>query len=227
MEKRVMKPEMISAALGGMMALVCGSAAMAGQVNSANMTSFTTGTAALAAEVNGNFSEVTTQVNDNDSRIASLEAQMNALLGTGITAASMNGAYKYIIVSAGGQANTTGYVANTFGRAKGDLTFNGDGTCSVAETSFNEFEQLTVADSVDGIISSMTEDTALAPLSSCTYVITAGGKLTVNYPDGSSDIVHMNPGLQMGAGSSKETGTASNGATIKSAEFVVIVKKSQ
>lgn len=53
-----------------------------------DLTSFTAGTPARAAEVNGNFSEVADSVNDNDARIAeledriaTLEAQLGNLLG--------------------------------------------------------------------------------------------------------------------------------------------------
>lgn len=43
---------------------------------------FTSNTAALASEVNANFSAVSTQVNDNDSRIATLEATIATLQST-------------------------------------------------------------------------------------------------------------------------------------------------
>lgn len=57
------------AMLAGALALVSGNVVLAGQVTGANITIFTPGGSAVANEVNGNFSELTTQINDNDARI--------------------------------------------------------------------------------------------------------------------------------------------------------------
>jgi len=58
----------LSIAIGGVM-LLAGHTVMAGTVNDGNMTTFSSGTAAVASQVSGNFSEQTTQINDNDARI--------------------------------------------------------------------------------------------------------------------------------------------------------------
>lgn len=53
-------------------------AAYAGQVNNAYMTSFTAGTPAVASEVNQNFDELTQQINENDSRISTNNGNITA-----------------------------------------------------------------------------------------------------------------------------------------------------
>jgi len=50
---------------------------MSGQVGSIN--SFSSGTVAVAADVNANFTEQTSQINDNDSRVVALEAALASL----------------------------------------------------------------------------------------------------------------------------------------------------
>lgn len=59
-------------AAAGLIALY-GGMAMAGQVGTMN--TFTAGNPAVAADVNANFSEHTTQINDNDTRISAIENQ--------------------------------------------------------------------------------------------------------------------------------------------------------
>ncbi len=59
-------------AAAGLIALY-GGVAMAGQVGT--MTTFTAGSPAVAADVNANFSEHTTQINDNATRITAIENQ--------------------------------------------------------------------------------------------------------------------------------------------------------
>jgi hypothetical protein len=52
------------------MTIVFGATVQAAGVNSANMTTFSSDTTALASEVNDNFAEHTTQINDNDARVS-------------------------------------------------------------------------------------------------------------------------------------------------------------
>lgn len=61
-------------AAAGLIALY-GGVAVAAQVGTLN--SFTAGSPAVAADVNANFTTVTNAVNDNDSRLATLEAKVN------------------------------------------------------------------------------------------------------------------------------------------------------
>lgn len=91
--------------------------AYAGSVTVPN--TFSSGTPAVAAEVNANFSAVASEVNDNDGRIttnagaiatntsdiAALDARIAALEGSGgLTVASINGTYKIFSLD-----NGTGY----------------------------------------------------------------------------------------------------------------------
>jgi len=57
----------------GVIALTMPLTALAGQVDSAKITTFTANTPAKAAEVNANFAEQTKQINDNQARIGALE----------------------------------------------------------------------------------------------------------------------------------------------------------
>jgi len=61
----------------GLLAVLAGDVARAGSVT--GLTTFTAGTPAKAAEVNANFTAVKTAVDNNDSRIAALEASVAAL----------------------------------------------------------------------------------------------------------------------------------------------------
>lgn len=54
----------------------------AGEVNPDNMTTFSAGTTAVASEVNGNFAEQTSQIDDNHERIAQLEQTIVGLQNT-------------------------------------------------------------------------------------------------------------------------------------------------
>lgn len=76
------------ALMAGALALVSSNVALAGQVSGANMTTFSAGGAAVAAEVNGNFTELTTQINDNNSRITT----NNASISTNATSIANNDA---------------------------------------------------------------------------------------------------------------------------------------
>ena len=196
----------LATSIAGVFVLCSSSLVNAGSVNDVNMTSFTPATAAVAAEVNGNFNELKTQVNDNDGRLAVMEAQIAALTGASITTASMNGEYKFVSLSTGGQGDTSNYALSTFGREKGDITFDGNGTCSGAATDSNWIEVLTDLDATAGTFglltldSTMTEDTLLEPQEACTYTITAAGKLSITWAFGGTDVFHMSPGLHFGAG---------------------------
>jgi len=63
---------------------------VAGQVNSANITSFSANTPAVATEVNGNFSELTTQINDNDTNIAEKQQRVTGNCATGSSISEIN-----------------------------------------------------------------------------------------------------------------------------------------
>lgn len=69
--------------------LMAGTGALADTVNPANMTTFSAGTPAVAAEVNANFDEQTTQINDNSSRIDALSAGQTSYV-SGLIADSSN-----------------------------------------------------------------------------------------------------------------------------------------
>jgi len=62
--------QLITATAGAL--IICGNSAMAGTVGSMN--SFTSGTAAVAADVNANFTEHTTQINDNATQLSSMQS---------------------------------------------------------------------------------------------------------------------------------------------------------
>jgi hypothetical protein len=66
-----MNVKKLIAATAGVL-LIYGNSAMAGTVGT--MTTFSSGTAALASEVNANFTEHTTQINDNAAQITTMES---------------------------------------------------------------------------------------------------------------------------------------------------------
>ena len=221
----------LATSIAGVFVLCSSSLVSAGSVNDVNMTSFAPATAAVAAEVNGNFNELKTQVNDNDGRLVALEAQIAALTGGSITAASMNGVYKFVSISSGGQGNSSNYALSTVGREKGDISFDGNGSCTSVATASNWIEIHTDLDASAGTFglltmdSTMTEDTQLEPQEACTYTITAAGELSVTYALGGTDIFHMSPGLNFGAGAFRDTEPVGGGATAVDAILAVLVKK--
>lgn len=72
--------------LFGLIAAVtmCGMA-NAGEVDTASVTTFSSGTPAVASEVNGNFDALITAINDNAARIAALETLDNSVAGSTYT----------------------------------------------------------------------------------------------------------------------------------------------
>jgi len=75
-----MRLRKIAARISQFVILVAGSTLVthAGPID--NLTTFTAGTPAVAADVNGNFNAVEVAVDDNDARIAALETQNSALV---------------------------------------------------------------------------------------------------------------------------------------------------
>lgn len=69
-----MNKKVLAITVANLSAAMGAGSALAGSVNTANITTFQPGSPAVAAEVNGNFTELATQVDDNDARITALES---------------------------------------------------------------------------------------------------------------------------------------------------------
>ncbi len=199
--------------LGATIVLLSTSATLAGTVNNENVTTFAGGSPALAEEVNGNFSELTTQVNDNDERvvlledvltvqvdsnedrIAALEAQIEALTGASITVAGVNGtydAYTTVTASLGGPVGvgTGNFISTTLATEAAQITFDGNGNCSFTASEITNFTITSVTEVVpnpplndEWIVSSTGETEIESDPSDCTYTVSASALLTLTYLD--------------------------------------------
>lgn len=124
---------MKKALLIGLTAAICSPAALASDVDSGNVTTFTSGSAAQASEVNANFAALITAINDNNDRIADLEAANGDV--TALSDVVSGSTYQLffsggiIELDEGGGGNLEHFGGNTV------LVFNSDG--SLGET-FNE-----------------------------------------------------------------------------------------
>ena len=96
---RPISPKIAIGLLIGIFAAV----AIGGQVNPSNVTTFVNGTTADADQVNANFAELTTQINDNDTRITALEGggTDTHYIGVGIQAPQLGQVFGY-----GGQSGS-------------------------------------------------------------------------------------------------------------------------
>ena len=103
--------------------------ASAGQVNSLNMTTFSSGTPAIAAEVNDNFSELTSQINDNDENISGKQERVTGNCTAG-------GTIK--------QINADGSVTCSSG-----VSFSAVLSADLTTTDFNEVQLIDFAESHD------------------------------------------------------------------------------
>jgi len=74
--------------LTGMLAVA--TSASAGEVNPSNMTTFSANTPAVAAQVNGNFTEQTTQINDNNTRILANQKRVTGTCPSGQSMSQIN-----------------------------------------------------------------------------------------------------------------------------------------
>ena len=116
--------------------IVFGTTVQAAGVNSANMTTFSSDTTAVASEVNANFAEQTTQINDNDVRVTgnatAIGTKQNRVTGTcpagqSIRAINANGTTVTCEVDTVGTGDITGVTAGTGltgGGTSGTVTLN-------------------------------------------------------------------------------------------------------
>ncbi len=127
---------------------------VAGSVDTGNIKTFVDGQPALAGEVNGNFQELITQIDDNDGRITNIEGFAGSILTTGTSDVAVDcdidggGALQSAIDVASNHTSTLNITANgacdgpinisnraqVFISGGGTTTITGDGTSG---TTFN------------------------------------------------------------------------------------------
>ena len=217
------KQAALSLAMSGMMA----GAAPAAELTIP--TTFAAGDPALAADMNANFAAVKTSVDDNNSRIAQLEAMVASHLGVNITNASLSGTYTTLSLETGVQGGADNYAASTVGRWEGNLTFDGVGGFQIVDVAGGETEQTMLANSDlvnTGVYfkSTQSSDSTLESASG-SYSITPSGALTLTFPDGTTEIMHMTPDMSVGSGNNLYTETLSGGETRKNATLYIIIKQ--
>lgn len=209
--------------------VLCGGVAQAGQVGVMN--TFSSGSPAVAADVNANFDAQTTAINDNDTRIAALEAALANLTGDQCATGSVSGQYKVVTQETMLSNNETlwdpadptigniGFNGARLMVSKGDLTINSDNTFTFVETHLDEVEVYTGSAPVSWFT---TVDST--PVTG-TYTIDATCKVTLTLPDASILEMHMTPDLSSGIGRKAETYSA--GALFKEyiTEITTVTKK--
>lgn len=144
--------------------LFIASAAHAGAVSVPN--TFTSGTAAVASEVNDNFTAMATGINANATDIASLEARVAALEATAnggaLSVSDISGTYKVALLGL-----KLGESGDSFDTSTIDMTFDGAGSYTFIPSSS---ETLRVSrDAVTGQCSPSTS-----------FLSTGGGTYTVS-----------------------------------------------
>ncbi len=150
-------------AAAGLIALY-GGVVMAGQVGPMN--TFTAGSPAVAADVNANFSEHTTQINDNDARITAIENQGDPNADGTFDISDIAGTYggamfkmgnlvkggTYADDGSGNITNPDNYFLDKFGTAALKVTFDTAGNATVHKLRERAFESkhYTGVDAADG-----------------------------------------------------------------------------
>lgn len=146
-----------------------------------NLTTFTSGTPALASEVNGNFTEVADSVNDNDSRIVQLEAELASLQAQISNLVALNDYLSLETVNGKPAVRVTAanlQVVNGLG-----VTESADGTGNLLIGYDEERISLSFQCSLG------TDPNAGTPVTNETECITAGGNWAVNHKSGSHYLV--------------------------------------
>jgi len=198
MDIKQLKLKMISLAVGGVLSIMAGTT-MAGPVGSVTM--FAPDEAAVAAEVNGNFTEHTTQINDNDSRIVALEAQIATLMGTDITLASMTGDYSLNYVDVYAIDGNGNFFINGAEHANSTIIFDGVGGFTLTDDAVLGYELAVTGSSNPDITPFDTEldlDTMLESFGG-TYTISSTGLLSLTDSE-DTFVLQMSPNLFMGSG---------------------------
>lgn len=169
---------LLLAGLGLTLALA--SAANAGEVS--GLTTFASGTTALASEVNDNFTAVKAAVDDNDGRVAALEAKIAALeaLLAGVTRETVNNqpAVRFSGVNL--------QVVNGTGNTE---SANGTGNLIIGYDEVRSAGALQCSIGSKAMFEPITKGTLFAPVideADCTAV---GGKWSLNHKSGSHYLV--------------------------------------
>ncbi len=202
-----------------------GSVAMAGQVGTMN--SFTAGSPAVAADVNANFGEHTTQINDNDARIAALESKMDALTGGQCLSGTLAGQYKVVthesyFVEKPNGTGTVDLIGAAIGVVKGNVVFDTSGNWTYTETSRDYAEQF-----VGGTSGATWDTTVDATPVSGTYTLTSTCKLTLMVGTTTVYVLHMSPDLYSGSAkaTNDQPSSADPSARFWEVDLVTVHKK--
>lgn len=146
------------------------------------MVTFSAGTTARAAEVNGNFSEVADSVNDNDARIAALEEELQTLRAQLDNVLNVNQYLSLATVNEQPTVRLTGANLQIVNGMGDTATSNGTGNLLIG---YDERRDEALSDPQCSL--GRTSDGA--PVTSEAECVAAGGLFAVNHTSGSHYLV--------------------------------------
>ena len=189
--------------LTGLTTAILSTGAFAGQVTAGtDTTTFSSNTAAVASEVNGNFNALITAINDNNTRVAALEAQVAALQSKDVSGKTylyrdlglIFAAHRYgtstAFDSTGADAVPDGYARTGYYMGEYTVTFNADHTLTMSGQDTDVEMAVNAASEVSQ---------QQTPASGTGTWTQSGNTLTIDLGDGPVNFEVL-PGAQMIAG---------------------------
>jgi len=153
---------------------------------------FTADSPAVAAEVNQNFGDVKTAVDDNDARISALEAQIATLQDTvdqlsganGFSASTLSGTYTAVIFETALFADVDIPGGTGAWSSVGTFVFDGSGNLTSASIDFTDafIDYYDTEAGISGVLDSKVIVEEGTDTFSGTYTVLATGQTTINVP---------------------------------------------